>query len=731
VPTGATFNTATKPSQDTSPKAATTATSSKFRGDIQGLRAVAVLSVALDHANIGVFSGGYVGVDVFFVISGFLITQLLLAEWQRTGAISLSSFYARRARRILPAATLVLIATVTAGLIWLNFIRAKSLITDAIWATFFAANVHFGREGTDYFAADNPPSALQHYWSLAVEEQFYLVWPLLLALLLGALLVWRGRSSGQAARSMQQAKLRVLVGLGVISAASFYYCVQLTTENQTAAYFSTLARVWELGLGAAFAVLVPRLGKLPIAVRSLMQWAGLALIAYAIFTFTDTTKFPGSAVLIPVLGAALVLGGGAGPRPVGIRALLENPPMLRVGDWSYSFYLWHWPFLVIPAEHVGHELTTVQNLLLLAAALAVSALTYVLVENPFRRAKLLSIRPRGSLLLYPCAVAVTLLVCAAANVQVNNEIAETANAPAITTDNFGANPGTVKFSKDKSKAIVQASVEAAENHVAIPGNLNPGLVKLNQNRADVGDCDYTYAIHRLCERGTVGAEKTMILFGDSHARHWIPTLEKIAEREGYATYYLVKPGCNSAQMTPALSEGVVDDCLQWRDWSIDQIKDLQPDIVVLAGDVPDAMYDDDGDRINDREALSQAYSDGLVETIDMIGDAATQKVIIGDVPGVDIHPVDCLADTDHDMSDCTFSPDRVDRLELAAAKRAAEIADATYIDPMPWFCADNLCPTVVGSTIVYRDLNHVTPEYAESLARPFEAKMGLVAQSSQ
>ena len=244
-----------------------------FRQDIQGLRALAVLLVILDHARIGPFHGGFVGVDVFFVISGFLITGLLVSEAERTGRVSLLGFYARRARRILPAATLVIVATVAASIYFLSAVEANGVIEDALWATFFAANFKFARDGTDYFQNDTPPSPLQHYWSLAVEEQFYLVWPLLV-LLLCLYAAWRARRSagarslGPRVRDLGVSPLVVIVGI------SFAYSVSFSTTDPVSAYFSPFTRAWELGIGALVACLSTRLILLKPSVQALLSWGG-------------------------------------------------------------------------------------------------------------------------------------------------------------------------------------------------------------------------------------------------------------------------------------------------------------------------------------------------------------------------------------------------------------------------------------------------------------------------
>ena len=352
--------------------------SDRFRPDIEGMRAVAVGSVVLYHGFHAPFTGGYVGVDVFFVISGFLITNLLLNEQARTGRISISRFYARRVKRILPAATLVVLATVFAVYYWLAFIAGNQIADDAKWAAAFTANIHFGLLGTNYLGAQLPPSPLQHMWSLGVEEQFYLVWP---ALFLGLVLLVRGGRHRNA--------LAVTL-LGIIG-ASFAWSVMQTRSNATWAYFSPLTRAWELALGALVAVLATAAARVrPSWLIVLLSLCGIAGIMVSALVLNSSTHYPGSAVALPVISTALLIAAGcANPRTLVGRALAIRP-MQWIGARSYSLYLWHWPFLIIAAEYLGHDLSAAQSTGLLLLALAATAITYRLIENPVRHARVLA-----------------------------------------------------------------------------------------------------------------------------------------------------------------------------------------------------------------------------------------------------------------------------------------------------------------------------------------------------
>ncbi|MGE5764270.1 MAG: acyltransferase family protein [Mycobacterium leprae] len=347
----------------------------RFRPDIEGLRGIAVLAVVLYHASLAVIPGGYVGVDVFFVISGFLITGHLLAEVQATGRISLPKFYARRARRLLPAASLV--AVVTVALSWLlqSALAAKSTAVDAMWTSFFGMNIKLASEGANYLSAEKAPSLLQHYWSLAVEEQYYLVWPLLMLLVA---LAFRTRR-----RSLPTGLAAVLT---VVVAASLAASVWQTNVAQPWAYFGLHARACELALGALVAVLASRAVRIPEA----CGWVGLGMLVAAITLFTEHTRFPGYAVALPVVGTALVILSGCGPRETALQRVLGRWPLDGIGRVSYGWYLWHWPLLTLVPLFIHRERSLEVDLFSVLVGLLLAVVTLQVVENPVRFARALA-----------------------------------------------------------------------------------------------------------------------------------------------------------------------------------------------------------------------------------------------------------------------------------------------------------------------------------------------------
>lgn len=372
-----------------------------FRPDVEGLRAIAILLVVLFHAGIPQLRGGFFGVDVFFVISGFVITGLLLRERRATERTKFIAFYARRARRILPAAILVILVSVIVTRLMVGARDAVLVGSDSRWAALFVGNFHFSSVFPN-FLVKRPSSPLENYWSLAVEEQFYLIYPALLVAVVSIPGRWSFRT-------------RLVVGLTCVVIVSFLVSVGTSKVGQLAPYNSSLTRAWELALGALVAVSTARLERLPRAFAAAITWIGLAVIGIAAYSVSLRTALPGSVTAVPVVGAALVIAGGAASPPAwGAESVLRLLPFRWLGRWSYSWYLWHWPVLVLVAEHAHTSVTATsvsKNLVLVMIALGLAVATYFLVENPVRHSKRLARNPGitlagGGLLVASC-VAVT------------------------------------------------------------------------------------------------------------------------------------------------------------------------------------------------------------------------------------------------------------------------------------------------------------------------------------
>jgi peptidoglycan/LPS O-acetylase OafA/YrhL len=368
----------------------------KFRPDVQGMRAIAIFLALVYHAGIPGFKGGYVGIEVFFVISGFVITGLLLREHDSTGRTSLRSFYGRRVRRIMPAATLVIIVTVIASYVLLGSLIGNQTANDGRWASVFLINVHLAANGTNYLSAQLPPSLLENYWSLAVEEQFYIVYPTLFLLV-----AWWARNGSF--------RTRLTIVLVAVIVASYAFSITDTLGDPQGAYFSLLTRAWELALGALIAVHGRYFQRIPQAWAALGSWVGLAVIMVAAVTLTGSSRYPGALVAIPTLGAGLVVAAGAAQPKLGVERLLRRKSFQFLAAISFPLYLWHWPILEIAAQRHGTSLPAWDNVLLLVLAGVLATLTYYFFENPIRHSRSLAARRWASLSLGGCLIASTLI----------------------------------------------------------------------------------------------------------------------------------------------------------------------------------------------------------------------------------------------------------------------------------------------------------------------------------
>ena len=661
------------------------------RADIQGLRAVAVLLVVLAHAGVGFLAGGFVGVDVFFVLSGFLITGLLLAEARKHGSVSLVDFYVRRARRILPAAALALVATDAAALFLLNFVRAHGAVVDSLNAAAFAANFHFAATGVDYFARQAPPSPILHFWSLSVEEQFYLVWPLLLSLALFR------------ARGLR----RLLCVVTALAAASLGWSIYQTRALPTVAYFSPFTRAWELGLGATLAVAATTLERMPSAMRLVLGWAGVAAIACSAVLFSNSTPFPGSFALVPTLGTALAIVAGMGSRGsrFSVGRLLALRPMRIVGDRSYALYLWHWPVLIIGAEYAGHDLSLGVKLGLMVAAFVVSCISYSLVENPIRT------RMRSRAAAFVVAVGCTAAVLATATASLAAVSRESKRfeagaarlAPAMTLSAY-------RFARSHGAlpAVVEA-VEAARRGAPLPAALTPPIGQLRNFPRPYRPPDGcvlrdtgSQTTGKICRIGTASSARLIVLMGDSHANMWLPPLLKMAWKDGWAVVPLVRLGC-----TPATWVTNERRCGDWHRWALREALRLHATITLLGGSI------DEHPGPYTRKAMAS-----LLETAHALR-AAGRVVVIGDPEGLNGEPVDCLLAPHATMASCTTTWPAGSLASYDEIARRTTQLGVGFLPTRQFVCFEHECPAVIGNTIAWMDNSHLTVAYSTQIAEPF------------
>ncbi|MGC0380397.1 acyltransferase family protein [Streptomyces sp. SAI-129] len=663
------------------------------RRDIQGLRAVAVALVVLSHAGVSRVGGGYVGVDVFFVISGFLITSLLLRELASTGRVSLRSFYARRALRLLPASTLVIAVTLGGAWLFLSKARLAEYAGDALAGALYMVNFRLAAAGTDYLAQNSPPSPLQHVWSLAVEEQFYLLWPVLL------LLTWRLARGRRAL---------VAVPLAALCAVSFAAGVLVTHTSAPWAYFSSLTRAWELGAGALLALAAPRLRRLPGALAAPLSWLGLACVTLAALWYDDQTPFPGHHALLPVAGTVLVLAGGCAPTAYGAGRLLERRPLVRLGGLSYGWYLWHWPLLVIAPAALGRADGTAEvplALALSAVALALAWLTLRLVENPVRFHDAFRGHPRRAL-----ALGAALTASASA-------LSLTATAVPPTIEVGGPAPALARALSDAPDPRTRLAELLTSPPTALPSNLATPLPRVKSSRSalyrDGCHVDRAATRPRPCVYGDRTSSRTVVLFGDSHAAQWFPALQRLAGARGWRLVPLTKASCKVADVTIVNLHKPYTACDTWRSNALERIRALRPALVL-------ASSSDAGDPARPAADPLHQWTTGFAHTYRALRGSGARVAALLDTPWPQGDPIDCAARNSLQLHACAHHlPEATrDATRDRAVRAAASATGATLIDPTPWVCAPRtgVCPVVVADTAVHRDDSHLSEAYAEALA---------------
>ncbi len=687
----------------------------EFRPDIEGLRAVAVVVVVLFHIRISGFSGGFVGVDVFFVLSGFLITRLLLREVATTGTISLRHFWARRARRLLPASCVVVVVTVIASQVLLAPIAQRPLATDAVAAGGFVINFVFAGRLGDYFASQigQTPSPLLHFWSLAVEEQFYLLWPL-------ALLALRRRP---------RRYLRlVTVMMILVAVVSFVTSRWMTRTHPTGAFYLLPARMWELAVGGLVAVGGVAWRLVSPAARAVAAWVGVAGVATAVTTFDDSVAFPGSAALLPVLGTALiVVSGGSNAAPFAPVALLRHPSLQWIGRRSYAIYLWHWPALVLADAKWG-PLSLGQRFVAIGVALALAAASLRLVEDPVRHSPWVASRPSRGLAL-GAALCATVLTVGTISLGLPRQL-DGGTAAAAPVLDFVAPSTTTTIGSQGAQAAVTpaagltgndlASLVAANRVVleqglattAVPSNMRPSLGKIFDDRPAVyGDGCVAIGVDdnlNPCRYGTASSAIKVILLGDSHAAQWFPPLHTIAERNGLELIVLAKGGCPAPSVSIPTAT-LARTCPIWRDKAVQFIANEQPDLVIVTG----SRHYPNSD---------QEWRDGFGITLGRLKGLTPRLLVLGDNPDSRTDPATCLSAHLTDVTACTNPRIKaVEAGKLEVERAVAEQNGSRFVDTSDWLCTETHCPVIIGDILMFRDINHLTTVAADWFTPMIEA----------
>lgn len=702
-----------------------------FRADIEGLRALAVVLVVLEH-TFGQPLSGFIGVDVFFVISGFLITGLLLKEWRTTERISLTAFYARRARRILPVAAVALIVTVTAAFFIWNLPRAFATALDGIAGGFFVQNWHLIAVGTDYLSSDGGTSPLQHFWSLAVEEQFYIFWPVLIVVI--GVITARHRAP-------HRFTALFLLATAVVVIASIVYAVWRLDTAPTAAYFDSFTRFWELGVGAALSVATPWLTRVPLWFRRGAVVYGLAVIVASAFVLGPDVSFPWPAAVLPVLGTILVIGfGGHGTERAGL--LLTNSVSRWLGRHSYSLYLWHFPVIVF-AVSLGFD-SPLAGAVIVVISVVLAWLSYRFIEVPTRHSGWLrrwerpapARRGRRSRRWTTQQLVLGSTVALVVGVSVVGQL----RGPAVLVDPsaLASQTGIAGTDQVDAAAAEQAltgaedgslpdAIKAAADATAWPQLLTPSLDQAFASQMapamGAGGCRFDVdAIGQVapCSIGDVDADRVALVIGDSIALSWTPAVIEALVPLGWRVEALGFASCPAVDVDVTLgsaADGFAAACAERRAELSDLVAARSPDLLILSSSQRgfDALVSGANGA-----AAAEEWTKGTASTLSALSQHAARTVILSNPPRVKSPSV--CANRFSEAQACATELDDTYEAKNGAEQDAVDRAaahgvDAAYVDTRDWFCTDDgRCPAAIGDVLLRVDQWHLTETAALAYA---------------
>jgi peptidoglycan/LPS O-acetylase OafA/YrhL len=664
----------------------------RFFPDVEGLRGIAVTAVVLYHANLPHVTGGFVGVDLFFVISGFLITGQLLREYERNHKVSFKGFYARRARRIIPPAALVVVVTSIAVWLMLPLLSVFRQAFDLLAATLNMANWRFIAQGKDYLAGGSDDSVATHFWSLSVEEQFYFVWPLLVvgAAYFASRMGW---------------SIRRVVGLvlALISIASFVASVRLTGSDPVLSYMATHTRVWQFGVGGLVAVAGPLLTglitNLPVRVTMwAIGWAGLAAVLAATTYYDHRTPYPGWSAVLPTVGGGAITAAGqiAGTGAPAVGAFLSAGWLRWIGKVSYSWYLWHWPALVLFKEYTGISRWPV----LLGVSLGTLFLAWLstmVLERPIMSSAELRRNLMASL-----SVGVTGTVAAVAatmgigvmSVKQASAMVSTANTPVSFEKVFGTNSGVTS------------------------GPVRPNPFQAYEDRPPRDDCLVEQAQDRTPDTCVYGPDDGVraVLFGDSHAEQWLPLVQSVAQDNNWRLYQFTKAACPAPALQPR--DGRTDpfvrpNCLNWRADAIKRIEATKPKYIVVTSL---SIY------VPDYQELKVAWE----QTLAQLRSTGAQLLYIRDTPYPNRHVPECISGAMDNWTKCDFDLNNMHRIEpIVTDQLRGENLDIPIFDFTSYLCDGTVCHGARNGVLLFRDNSHLTATAARVLTEAFRQMVQL------
>ena len=700
----------------------------QFRPDVEGLRAIAIVAVVGYHVGLPLFGGGFVGVDVFFVISGFLITGLLVAEVQGAGRVSLARFWARRARRLLPAATLVLAVVSVLSWFALSRLDHRSVGLDVIASALYVSNIRFAGQATDYLAGAGEPSPVLHFWSLGVEEQFYVVWPLLVI----AVVLLARRRALRSADAVGVRRRHLAMALALLGIGSFALSWWLTRSSEPWAFFGMPARAWEFALGGLLAMGTADVARLPVVVRRVAGWLGLVVLLGSVVLVDGDLPYPGVQALWPVLATvALILAGStAADRDAGPARALTTWPMRAVGRLSYSWYLWHWPALVL-AGAVWGELSIGVLLGIALVMLVPAALSFRFLEEPLRHLPALVASPRRSLLL-GLGLSLTAAAFGGLLATVPGGGVWSTATPVASADEGGdrtAAPIAPQTPVPGSPAP-SASASSTARAIAWPtGALTPSPADARDDLPSIyaDGCHLAITSNATpsgCVFGDATSATTVVLFGDSHAAQWFPALKRLAESHGWRLVTRTRSGCPAPDVTVLqrrLSRAY-DECDQWRRVVLDELRGMKPALVVAASTRTDSLIDrTTGDPVAKAKAGAEWIA-GWRRSLAALAQGGIAVAVVRDTPWPGRDVAACVARDEANPQRCDVSRAALDSAAYDVGTTTGS-ATARGVDLSDVVCDVDRCPATHGRYLVYRDRDHLTATFARALAPYLDAQL--------
>jgi peptidoglycan/LPS O-acetylase OafA/YrhL len=666
----------------------------KLRPEVQALRALAVSLVVVYHYWPAALPGGFVGVDVFFAISGFLITSQLLKEVDRTGSVSMPSFWARRARRILPPALFVLLFCAVGTIVFVPLNYWQQFFAEMRASTTYGQNWHLASSAVNYFAQGQGPSPVEHYWSLSAEEQFYLVWPVLI--LVAVKIAGIGR--------VRIPRRPLAVVLPLLTLVSLGYGIWCTDADPAKAYFMTPTRAWEFGAGGLLALLPAATRNARL--RSLVSWLGLGAIGIAAASYSDLTPFPGEAALLPVLGAVAVMWAGAPESRIAPTPVLARRPVQFLGDISYAVYLWHWPLFILAPFALGAAIHTDTKVVLVMLTILAAWLTKLGIEDPVRSGPLL-VRRRARW-TFGAAAAGTGMVLAvtfwgAQHVQAQIHKDERASEVLLASrpSCFGAAARDPRHpcSNPKLKFAVVPTPIAAANRPNSP-------CRFVQTRP-----------FHVCAFGVPRAKATgtVALVGDSHASHWRAALEVVARKHGWYGLSITRSGCPFSRTVKVLRVPLFAQCIQWNH-QLPHWFAQHPQVSTVF------VVQESGQKWVVPRGQSEygAEVSGFQKAWRSLPQSVKHVIVIHDTPKDRDSTAACVerAIGRHQRAGLACKVPRglaLDPDAEATAAAHAHMPRVQIVDLNRFFCDRRWCYPVIGGALVHKDQHHMTVVWATTL----------------